>query len=162
MVICMEYHYKSDMKAIDFFWLSMHRVYRSMAGVCNIIFTVALILLTVKFWNGAADLWQIGMLFGCILFPVIQPVEIYLRAKKQVAMLPEDMELLVNEEGLHVTADHKKSFLHWDKINNVVREPNMIIIFSDARHGYMLTDRVLGETKDALFAFVKAKIEHKN
>ena len=35
----------------------------------------------------------------------------------------------------------------------------MMIVFSDARHGYMLTNRVLGTQKDAFYAFAEARIE---
>ena len=158
----MKYQYKCEVRAEDFFLLSMHRIYHSMAGVCNLIFTVALILLTAKFWKETADLWQILMILGCILFPVIQPIEIYIRSKRQVAGLPKDLELGLDEDGLHVMTDHKKSLISWNKVQKVVKEKNMLIIFSDASHGYMLTDRVVGDTKASLYAFVEAKIEHKN
>ena len=47
----MEYQYKCRITAWDFFRLTMRQTYRSMAGMCNLVFTVAMILLTAKFWS---------------------------------------------------------------------------------------------------------------
>lgn len=155
----MEYKFKSDAKAFDLWYLSMYRTYHSIAGVCNIVFTVALILLSVKFWNQADDLFQILMLIGCLLFTVIQPVEIYLRAKKQLSALPADMELTFDEQGMQVSVGRQKEKLHWSKVRSVVTESNMVIVFSDAAHGYMLTNRMLGEKKAPFLAFMQSQIE---
>ena len=76
----MTYQFKSEVTAGDFWKLTMSRTYRSVAGVCNMVFTVAMILFTAKFFRTSGDLMQMLMLFGCLLFPVIQPIAIYLKA----------------------------------------------------------------------------------
>ena len=38
------------------------------------------------------------MLFGCLLFPVIQPIAIYLKAKGQVRAMPKGVELAFDEK----------------------------------------------------------------
>lgn len=154
----MTYQFKSDVKALDLWILTMRRTYRSMAGICNLVFTVAMILLTVKFWEQSGDVLQVILLFACLLFPVIQPIGIYLKAKGQTRALPKDMELQFDEGGLHVTVGTGHEDIQWNQIR-AVKELNMIIIFSGARHGYMLTNRVLGEEKEAFFAFVTSKIK---
>lgn len=154
----MTYQFRSEVTALDFWRLTMRQTYRSMAGICNIIFTVAMILLTAKFWNQSGDLVQVLLLFACLLFPVIQPIGIYLKAKAQARALPKDMELKFDDAGLHVTVGTQKEDIRWKRIR-VVKQPNMIIVFSDAKHGYMLTNRVLGKEKEAFFAFAEEKIE---
>lgn len=154
----MTYQFKSEVTAGDFWKLTMNRTYRSMAGVCNLIFTVAMILFTVKFFRTSNDLLQVLMLFGCLLFPVIQPIAIYLKAKGQVSAMPKGVELAFDEKGLHVTMDTQHENIGWNKLR-VAKQPGMMIVFSDATHGYMLTNRVLGTQKDAFYAFAEARIE---
>ena len=89
----MTYQFKSEVTAGDFWKLTMSRTYRSVAGVCNMVFTVAMILFTAKFFRTSGDLMQMLMLFGCLLFPVIQPIAIYLKAKGQAKTMPKDVEL---------------------------------------------------------------------
>lgn len=154
----MTYQYKCSVRAADFFRMSMRQTYHSVAGMCNLVFTVAMILLTVKFWERSGDLVQVLLLFACLLFPVIQPIGIYFRAKAQARTLPEDMELGFDDAGLHVRVGEQKENIPWKRIR-VVKQPDMIIVFSDAKHGYMLTNRVMGNEKEAFFAFAEKKIE---
>lgn len=153
----MTYQYKSSVRAADFFRMSMRQTYHSVAGMCNVVFTVAMILLTVKLWERSGDLVQVLLLFACLLFPVFQPIGIYFRAKAQARTLPEDMELGFDDEGLHVRVGGQKEDIPWKRIR-VVKQPDMIIVFSDAKHGYMLTNRVMGKEKEEFFAFAEEKI----
>ena len=61
----MEYQYRCRITAWDFFRLTMRQTYRSMAGMCNLVFTVAMILLTAKFWSQSGEVLQVLMLIGC-------------------------------------------------------------------------------------------------
>ena len=115
------------------------------------VFTVAMILFTAKFFRTSGDLMQMLMLFGCLLFPVIQPIAIYLKAKGQAKTMPKDVELSFDDAGLHVTVGKEKESIGWKNLR-VANEPGMMIVFSDARHGYMLTNRILGAQKEPFFA----------
>ena len=101
----MHYQYQCKIKPIDFWKLSMRRTYRSLVGVCNIVFGVAMMLLTVRFWNQAGDVVQALLFLACLLVPVIQPTGVYLKAKAQVAVIPQGTELSFHEDGIHVTLE---------------------------------------------------------
>ena len=154
----MEYKYICDVKASDLWKMAMVRTYKSVVGVVNIVFTVALVLLTISFWSESAGIIKSLLIFGCLLFPVIQPLATYGMSVKQLEDLPRDMELTFNEKGVHVETGGKTQNILWKNISNAIKRKNMIIIMSDDRHGYMLTDRVLGKEKDAFYDFLCSKI----
>lgn len=154
----MTYEFKCEVTALDFWKLTMQQTYRSMAGICNLIFTVAMILLTTKFWQQSGDMVQVILLFACLLFPVFQPIAVYLKAKGQAKTMPKDVTLNFDDKGLHVTVGEEKEDISWKKLR-VKKQSGMLIVFSDPRHGYMLTNRVLAEKKDSFFAFAESKIE---
>ena len=154
----MEFKYKSDVKAADLWAIAMRRTYRSPAGIVNIIFTVAMVLLTVRFWGTASELIRSLMLFGCILFPIIQPLAVFGMSMKQLEDLPKNLELSFSDSGVCVTTGEKSESLPWRRIKNAIRQKNMIVIMSDDRHGYMLTNRVLGQEKEEFFNFLCDKI----
>lgn len=155
----MEFRFKNDTKPIDFWLLSMSHTYHSIVGVCNIVFTGAVIVATFKLWGRIHDLLEVLLLLGCLLFTVIQPIHVYLRAKAQVAGIPRNMELLFDEKGLHVTVDEQRESIPWKKIKNITEERNMIIVRSDERHGYILTNRALGSEREAFLDFLKQKMK---
>lgn len=150
----MKYRFKNEVTAMDFWGLVMRRTYRSTAGVCNLVFTAAMFVLVFRFWSTASDMYKGLMLIGCILFPVIQPLVIYGKARKQAAALPKGMELGFDERGLHVKTQDAASDIPWSDIRNIVREFHMIVIFSDNIHGYILTDRMLGEQKQEFYEYI--------
>lgn len=155
----MSYEFESRVTPFDFWRLSMSRTYRSTAGICNLVFTVSMFLLAAKFWNGAGDAAQLLLFVGCILFPVLQPVGVFVRARAQAAQVPPDMRLVFDEERLHVTIGDRHEDIRWKNLTDIVRQAHLVIVFSDTRHGYLLPDRVLGRRREEFFTFAKSKIE---
>lgn len=154
----MKYKYICDVKALDLWKKAMKKNYRSIVGIVNIVFTVAMVLLTIRFYGSTNDLIRCFLILGCILFPVIQPLSIYGMSVKQLEDMPKDMELAFDDGGMHVSIGHKREDIRWKRLTNAIRLKDMIVIMSDDRHGYMLTNRVLGKEKDEFFSFLCEKI----
>lgn len=146
------------MRAGDFWRMTMRQIYRSVAGMCNLVFTAAMIGMAVRFWNESGTIFRILIVLACMLFPVIQPAVVYLRASRQAAAAPKDVVLKFSEKGLLVETGGQREEIRWNQIR-VRKQPDMVIVFSNSRHGYMLVNRVLGTQKEEFFAFAEAKVE---
>jgi len=155
----MKFQFEPKVTALDMWKLSMRHIYKSMIGVCNVIFAIAIILLTIKFWSETGAFLKGALVFCCVLFPVMQPLSVYMRAVKQVEALPQDMVLEVDETGIHITGDSQKSHMQWNRVKGFIKEKDMVILAIDGGRGYMLTDRILGTHKDAFISFVEAKMK---
>lgn len=151
----MKYHFKSEVKASDFWKLSMYKTYHNIAGICNIVFTVAMIALLLHFWNRASDLGIGLIVFGCLLFPVIQPVCVYLRSQKQAEEIPKDLELAFDDSGIYVTTGGAEEKIRWNKVGNIIKQRDMLVIYTDDRHGYILMQRTLGDLSEEFLAYLK-------
>ena len=154
----MEYKYMCDVKASDLWKMAMVRTYKAAIGVVNIVFTVAMILLVFRFWKTAPDILRILMIFGCLVFPVIQPLATYGMCVKQLENMPRDMELKFDDVGVHVSTGGQSELIRWNKVRNAIKRDNMIVVMSDDSHGYMLTNRVLGNEKEEFYNFLCSKI----
>ena len=157
----MEFRYVSDVKPKDLWFIAMDRTYRSFLGVINVVFTVAIIALTFRFWTTTGALIRMLMISGCLIFPVIQPLAIYGRSVKQLESLPKRVELLFDERGVHVKSNGQHQDIKWSGIVNAIKQTNMIIIMSDSNHGYMLTNRILGDEKEEFYQFLIRKLRRK-
>ncbi|MCR4566730.1 MAG: YcxB family protein [Pseudobutyrivibrio sp.] len=155
----MEYRYISDVQPKDLWFIAMLRTYRSFVGIINVVFTIAMVMLTIRFWNTTADLTKSFMVFGCLLFPVIQPLAIYGRSVKQLENLPKYLKLAFNDEGVHVECDGNREDIKWSRITNAIKQKNMIIVMSDGSHGYMLTNRTLGDKKEEFYQYLCGKLK---
>lgn len=155
----MKFQYTYRTTALELWKLSMYYTYGSMVGVCNIIFTFAVLALMVSRWDESGTGFRALLLFGVCLFTVIQPLAVYIRAKKQTAGITQDTTVSFNDEGIHIKVGGQFSNIKWAAVRKISRKPTMMIIFSDSTHGFLLTDRVLGEEKEAFYRYVVSKIE---
>lgn len=155
----MNYKFIYKTTAFDLFQLSMYGIYGSMVGVCNIIFTFAMVLLTAKFWGDVNIFVKILFITAIILFPAIQPAVVYMRAKRQLATVPHDMEIGFDDEGIHVKTKNVNSDLNWNTIKRVIKKPSMIVIFTTAKHGFIITNKMLGAEREAFYRYLNSKIK---
>lgn len=155
----MTYRFENKVKPSDFWLLSMHHTYHSTVGICNIVFTLAMFALVYRFGKTVGDAVEVLLFFGCILFPVLQPFFVYLRARGQAMLIPEKLVLTFDDRGLFVEVGTQTQSIPWKKITSVTKEYNMVIVCSDARHGYIITNRMLGKQKQDFWAFIQSKIQ---
>lgn len=156
----MNYQFESKTNPADVWLLMMRRIYHSPIAMCNIVFTIAMLLLAVKFWGSASDVVRAVLLLLCFIFPLLQPAGVYARAKGQVQLLPKGLMFRLDDWGIHITAGEQKEDIAWKNIRGVRKEKNMIIIYSDQSRGFMFTNRILGPIREQFYEEVKEKIEH--
>ena len=155
----MKYKFTYQTTAFDLWQLSMYGIYGSMIGVCNIIFTVAMFLLTAKFWSSVNIFMKVVLIIAMCLFTIIQPLAVYMRAKKQVGATSHEMEISFDDSGIHVKSQNKKSNVKWSSIKGVSKKLSMIIILSGNKHGFVLTNKVLGKEKEGFYAYIVSMSE---
>lgn len=137
----------------------MTGTYRSVVGVVNIVFTLAMAGLAFRFLSRTDNAFYDGLIIlGLILFPVLHPLAIYGQSVKQTEHLPRDLELLFDDSGVHVCSGVKREDIPWNRVSRIIKHKNMLVIYTDPDHGYMLTDRVLGDNKDDFYDYVKKKL----
>ena len=151
----MRYKYTYRTTARDLWQLSMYYIYGSLAGLCNIIFTVAAFALGFSRWDQAQGIVRCLIVLGCCLFTVIQPLMIYAKAKK-------DTQVSIDDNGLYIRVGDDTSQLPWKSVKRISRKPAMIIIFSDTTHGFIFTNRVLGNEKEEFYRYASSKVEGRN
>ena len=155
----MKYKFNFKTTAFDIWQLSMYGIYGSIVGVCNVIFTVMMLLLANKYWTNVNNLTKIMLIVGIALFTVIQPVVVYMRCKRQVAKMPYDIEIEFDDDEIHIKTEKQSSDLIWSEVKGVLKKPSMIVIYSTNKHGFILNNKVLGKQKDVFYDFVLSKIQ---
>lgn len=158
----MRYKYTYRTTARDLWQLSMYYIYGSLVGLCNIIFTVAAFALGFSRWDQAQGIVRCLIVLGCCLFTVIQPLMIYAKAKKQAAGITQDTQVSIDDNGLYIRVGDDTSQLPWKSVKRISRKPAMIIIFSDTTHGFIFTNRVLGNEKEEFYRYASSKVEGRN
>ncbi len=151
------YQYRYKTTRGEYWKMSMYFIYHSMTGMVNLVFTVALLALTFAKWGSSGTIFRICMVLGCCLFTIFQPLAIYLSAGKLAAASGEDTQIRLDDIGIQVKVGNTHDKIPWRKIVRIAKLPGMAIIFTDPSHGYLLTDRVVGEDKKDFYDWLMTK-----
>ncbi len=152
-----EYTYTTG--TFELWQASMYYSYSSFMGVVNIVFIFSAIVLIFSRWNGASDLFRAVMAVLLLLFTVIQPVAVWIRCRAQLGGKKKTISLAVEDTGISVTADGRGEHITWDRIKGVIKKPTLVIIYSGDGAGYILTNSVLGETRNELYDLLQEKLK---
>lgn len=149
----MDYTFTNDITAKDFWVLTMTQTYKAFTGIINIIFTVGMIGLLIKFYSPEHVIRNILIVIGILIFPVFQPLCMYLYSMKQVEGIPKGMTLSFNGSGMHVATMTDRENIGWKKISRIIKAKNMIILYTASNSGYMISNRMLDGKKDEFYEY---------
>lgn len=153
----MEYKYQYQVQPSDLWQLQMYYTYSSYLAVINVIFIISSAALLIALW-GTSPWWlRILLIFFLSLFTVIQPVGVYVRAKKSLKDNHDTLQLTLNDQGIEVVVGDKKEFKNWSQVRGIVLKPTLAAIYTDKNHGYILTNRILKDSRKQFRAFIKTK-----
>lgn len=153
----MEFKYRFRVEASDLWQLQMYYTYSSYLCIINIICIVSSVALLYSLWKTAPWWLRIMLLIFLSLFTVIQPAGVYLRAKKSLKDHDDELLLTFNEQGIEVVVGDQKEFKNWAQIRGLLLKPTLVAVYTDKNHGYILTNRILKDTKKQFRAFIKTK-----
>lgn len=154
-----EFSYKTE--ASDLWQMAMYYTYSNWTGAINVIFTVAMICLTIGAWKDTAVILRVILILASCWFIVFQPLIIWKKANKRAKLITFTTKLSFSEQGMHIQVEDQTQELSWNKIPKYAKLPTMVIIYSDAVHGYVLNNRTLGEKRADFINYLEKKMEKK-
>ncbi|MCR5356063.1 MAG: YcxB family protein [Lachnospiraceae bacterium] len=150
----MQFDYKYRVRVSDLWQASMYYAYSSYMGIVNVVCIIAAIVLIVSRWKGASDILRTFMVVFLLLFTVIQPVLIYLRAGASLKGGCPLLELTFSQAGVTVISDGQKQFIKWQEVLSIVKKPTILVVYIKGGAGYILRNSVLKDTRNGLYDFV--------
>ena len=149
------FKYTYTVRPSDIWQVRMYYAYASYLAVVNIICIVASVILIVTLWKGAAGWFRVAMLLFLSLFTVVQPLFIYLNSVQQAKGNTDEISLTINASYITVETGGKRETYGWDKVVSVTVKPTLVIIYTDGSHGYILTNRILKDTRKEFIRFIR-------
>lgn len=153
--------YRYQVKASDIWQVRMYYAYASYLAVVNLTCIIASVALIVTQWAKAGAVFRAIMLIFLSLFLVLQPLVIYLNARAQAKQHPEEITLSFGEDALTIETAGRRERHPWNDIISLTVRPTLVIVYTDPSHGYILTNRVLKDTRKEFLEFARSKREKK-
>ena len=153
----MKYEYTYRNTTADFFKFYIGNVYSQWTGIIGIVFTGAIIALMISKWGTSGPVFRAIMVIALLLFPVVQPLGLYLRSMKMAENIKPETTLIFDDRGMGILVQLHSQRIPWKPEASVVKRPGLIVVSPDGVHLYLLPDRVTGEQKEELYAFLQKK-----
>lgn len=152
--------FEVKLTAKDLWKFSMYHSNKGMLGIFNLIFSAAAVFLLITTWGANTAVYRALLLICALMFTVWQPFLLYLKAAKQAKtpVIQNPMTLSFASEGVVVSQGEESLELTWENIGRVENVRDMLIVYMDKVHAYLLPDSVTGEKKDALCALIKENV----
>lgn len=157
----MKYEYTYKNTASELWQLSMYQMYGSIVGMCNLVFTFGMGALLISKRNSGNNVLIGILIFLVCWFPIIQPFLIYKKCQKQENSIIDNTNIIFDNVGIQAIFGKQRANIPWTKIKKISKKPTMLIVFTDGKHGYMLSNKVLGADKESLYDFILSKINNK-
>ena len=114
-----------------------------------------MILVAARFWNDPPWVYRALMILGIVVFPILQPVAIYLRSMKIVSRIPDGLDMHIGPHGISISSQDENTSLAYSDLTAPQRIAGMIIIRTRGEQGYVLSRRVLGQKSEAVYDQLK-------
>lgn len=150
----MEFVFNYKVRPSNLMVLGLTNIYRSMAGFVNTIFTLSMVLVAYRFWPEAGAEIKLLIGTGILLFPVFQPVFIYLRGRRIVSQMPVNLEMAIDGNGISVRSDKSSSLIGFSELKSVVRVRGILIIYTRSKQSFILNKETLNGKEEELYSFL--------
>ena len=133
----------------DYWKFRMENYYRNWTALVSVVFTLSILALTIAKWNATNGLGKALMVIFLLVFPVFQPLYIYLTSIRDAQGVQVDTTLSFDSTGMEIKVQKHlqripwKSFVPDEKGGGMVinRRP-MLVVVPDQVHAYLLPNRI--------------------
>lgn len=157
----MRFQFKFKNGAKELWELSMIHQYTSMIGVVNVVFTVSMAVLLVSSIKNTWWVLLVLVVIAMLYFPVIQPIIIYFRSKKNAEKIVHETELSFTENEIYITVGDEHQTLTWKDIPGMKELPGLLILYTGRGHGLVIPDKSMGNSRRDFIKFVREKLQKK-
>ncbi|MCM1496496.1 MAG: YcxB family protein [Bacteroides sp.] len=132
----------------SFLFQHLHRSFQGIFGVC--ISLAALIAFVVSLDSTEDTTRKVILLVIGLLFTVVNPVLLLIRAQKQVMLSPiykQPLQYTFCKEGMKVSQGEEEQAIEWNRIVAVRKTPSVLIIYTSRNSGSILAFQEMGDQR---------------
>lgn len=146
----------------DMYDFLLFHTYYSFSGIFGIILSIgALILLFISF-NQNDMFKNVLLLILSLLFTVIQPLQLFFKAKQQVsknAMFQEPLHYEIDSNKILVSQADQQLTIEWKEVRKIVQTKRSIIIYITTIRAYIFPKEQCGKQLDDFKEVLKNCVE---
>ena len=166
----MMYSFKFKINEKDIFNSTMNYNKSRITYLFDIIFTLVAFIIIIynllnKTFSNFNIYYRLLLIFCALLFPVIQPILLYIKSLAHAKKL-KDINILMefNEDSIKLSTNSENTEVLYENVYNFIKYKNMIVVMYDSIHGQIMPERIFmkdGKSiKNEFYEYVASKIRN--
>ncbi len=164
----MKYEYTYRNTPGDYWKFRMENYYRNWTAIVSIVFTLSILVLTITKWNATNGLGRAIMILLLLVFPLFQPLYIYLISIRDAQSLQVDTTLSFDTAGMEIKVQKHLQRIPWKAFvpdekggGMAISRSSMLVVVPDQIHAYIIPNRVFESDarKKELFDFITDQLK---
>lgn len=157
----MKFH--TQLKAKDIFKFSLAYTYSGIQALLTIFILVIGGYLIVQ--GVTQPQGQTNVIFGVIvmvLFLVINPLMLYVKAKKQAIENPAykmPTYYTLQEDGIFVELGEESATIEWGRVFKITHFMGLTLLYTAKRQAFVFPDYELGEEREKMLSYMREHVE---
>ena len=152
---------KAKIDAQILFSFLLRHTYTSLSGIVGLIISAVAFVFFFISLNGSNDFQKVILLLAALLYTVINPYMLYMKAKAQSVTNPLYKETLVytlDDAGVHLTVNGKEESLEWSMIEKWRKTRKVCILYTSKIHAILLPYGAMNGRREQVESLIKEKL----
>lgn len=142
----------------DMFYFMMYHTYCCMGGIFSVLFSLISFFILFVTWKKVDLPYSVLLAICALLFTVINPVMLYIRSMKQVAMreaVRKPILYTFTKKGFTIEQDQERASAQWNEMWKIVDKKQYILLYGDRVHANILPKDQMQGRQDEISALIK-------
>ncbi len=126
----------------------IRHMYRSFTGWFGVIISAAALVMLVMGWNVYGNMEKIALIVLSLLFTVVQPVQLLMKAKRQVLSQETFKTPIIYNlcrDGIVIRQDEQKVSIMWDDISKFVETRKAFFLYTSPVRAFIFPKDAVGD-----------------
>ncbi len=142
----MEIKLKVELSAGEMFNFMMKHTYSSMSGYIGLILSAcALVAFVMTAGNGEISItYKLVLILTALLFTVVQPVNLYMRSKKQVKNnenINKPLQYSFTDSLIHISQGEEQADYEWSQVAKITSSKSCLFLYVSKYRAFILPKR---------------------
>lgn len=148
----------------DMFVFLMHHSYRGVSLLADAIVTFGAIGLLLAGFGEGDPVKTVALIFVALLFPVVHPLQLYFKARKQVKkndVFKKPLDYTLTDEGITLSQGEQSQSITWADVYQVKEYKSQILVYTGRVYAFVWPKRELTGCEAEVKAFFKKHLSEK-
>ena len=132
----------------DMYAFLMHHSYRGGSLIADAIVTFGAIGLLIAGFGEGDPVKTVALIFVALLFTVVHPLQLYMKARKQVKkneVFKKPLDYVLTDEGITLSQEEQSQSITWADVYQVKEYKSQILVYTGRVYAFVWPKRALAE-----------------